>query len=174
MNEFILGSYKDYAPPADATLMIADPIYGDAAMISDMTNTGIPSIVFMWPSDLLYLEKKPDQILHWLKPVSTKNTCKRYSNFIEVMACYDVEFHGKGMHWSTRTGVFTDTLLSNAAHAWKKPDSLIEKLILNHYCGHGTVYDPCAGSGTVHDVCTRLGIPSFSVEIDERYARRAS
>ena len=171
MNIFTTGSYATVTKPHDITLMIADPIYGDEEMINDMIHMGFPSAVFMWPLDVLKLNKHPDQLLHWVKPVSTKNTSKRYSNFIEVIACYGLEFHGEGMHWSTRTGIFTDTILSNKAHAWKKPESLIEKLIANHYPGHGTVYDPCAGSGTVHDVCVRMGIPSFSVEIDEKYAR---
>lgn len=123
----------------------------------------------IWPTDIWSLAQPPHQILHWVKPVSTKNTKKNYSNFVEVMACYHLSFNDNPLHWSARTGIFTDTLISNKAHEWKKPDSLIEKLILNHYTGKGIIYDPCAGSGTVHNVCKRLGIPSLSVEIDDKY-----
>lgn len=89
-----------------------------------------------------------------------------YSRFVEAIACYGVRFYGD-LHWSNRTGIFTDYLFSNKEHPWKKPEPLIERLIRNHYPGHGIVYDPCAGSGTVDTVCKRLGIPSFSVEIGD-------
>jgi DNA modification methylase len=49
-------------------------------------------------------------------------------------------------------------------HEWKKPEPLIERLLLNHYPKHGIVYDPCAGSRTVEKVCKKLGIPSHSVD----------
>jgi len=103
--------------------------------------------------------------LHWIKPVSTKNTTKNYSNFVEIIACFNLKMNAS-LHWSNRTGIFTDALLTNKQHQWKKPETLIERLILNHYQGTGSVYDPCAGSFTVHDVCKRLGIDSVSVEID--------
>lgn len=112
---------------------------------------------------------KPDQLLHWVKPVSTKNTRKHYSRFVEVIACYGVSFH-EDLHWSNRTGVFTDGLLRNDDHEWKKPESLIERLIRSHWPGHGITYDPCAGSGTVETVCKRLGIGSVSVEVVKRGA----
>jgi len=69
-----------------------------------------------------------------------------------------------GLHWSNRTGIFTDQLLSNEEHPWKKPETLIERLIRNHYPGYGIIYDPCAGRGTVHTVCKGLKIPSYCVE----------
>ena len=166
-NVWVCGRWEDNPPPIDTSLMIADPVYG-AKMVREIVEMGLqmgfPSLVFMWPSDLIGLPVVPDQILHWVKPVSTKNTSKNYSRFVEVIACYDVQFHGN-LHWSNRTGIFTDNLFSNDEHPWKKPEPLIERLIRNHYPGEGIVYDPCAGSGTVHDVCKRLGIPSFSVEV---------
>ena len=164
-NVWVCGKWEDHTPPSDTSLMIADPVYG-TGMVNEIVKMGnvFPSLVFMWPSDLVGLSVVPDQILHWVKPVSTKNTSRNYSRFVEVIACYGVGFYGN-LHWSNRTGIFTDNLFSNDEHPWKKPEPLIERLIRNHYPGRGTVYDPCAGSGTVHDVCKRLGIPSFSVEV---------
>ncbi len=106
-----------------------------------------------------------------MKPVSTKNTTKRYSRFIEVIALHNVAFHGDMLHWSNRTGVFTDALMCQQVHPWQKPESLIERLIRNHYNrdDKGVIFDPRAGSGVVHKVCKRLGISSVSVEIDTKY-----
>ena len=54
---------------------------------------------------------------------------------------------------------------------WKKPDSLIERLIRNHYPGSGIVYDPCTGSGTTHQVCKKMGIPSICIEIESKWRK---
>lgn len=174
MNTWIVGNYLDHYPPDDCSLVIADPVYG-TDMVSDIALIGenskkIPTICFMWPEDIHGLVNAPEQICFWVKPVSTKNTSKKYSRFIETICMWNVSFYGD-LHWANRTGVFTDILLENKSHPWKKPYSLIERLVLNHYPGHGTVYDPCAGSGVVHEVCKAHNIPSISIEIDPKYAR---
>lgn len=169
-NIFHLGRWEDNLPPRDTSLIIADPVYSDYNMINGITDIaiqrGIPLCIFMFPIDLCYISNKPNQICHWVKPISTKNTCKNYSNFVEVICFYNVKFH-KTLHWSNRSGIFTDTIISNEEHPWKKPESLIEKLILNHYPNEGIIYDPCAGSRTVEVVCKRLGLPSVSVDIKD-------
>jgi hypothetical protein len=147
--------------------MIADPVYGTddvRDLVTMAVERKLPACIFMWPDDVWGLPVKPEQLLHWVKPVSTKNTAKRYSRFVEAIACYGVTFR-EPLHWSNRTGIFVDCLLRNDDHEWKKPESLIERLIRNHYCGSGIVYDPCAGSRTVETVCKRLGIGSMSVEV---------
>lgn len=166
-NTFIQGDFRDNPPPDGTTLMIADPVYS-TKMVYDVVDLAVsrklPSCIFMYADDLVGMRHKPHQIGYWVKPVSTKNTVKRYSRFVEAITFWFVKFH-KELHWSNRTGIFTDCLISNEEHPWKKPEILIERLILNHYPGYGVVYDPCAGSRTVESVCKKLGIPSFSVEI---------
>ena len=129
------------------------------------THLRIPAAIFMWPDDVWGLPEKPEQLLHWIKPESTKNTSNRYSRFVEVIACYGLAF-AEPLHWSNRTGIFTDRLFRNDNHKWRKPESLIERLIRNHWPGHGVVYDPCAGSRTVESVCRKLGIGSVSVDVE--------
>lgn len=169
---YIIGDYREVPRPSDITLMVADPVY-DAPMVNEIIDLafeiGCPAVVFSSVEDLYRLKRKPDQTAFWLKQPSTKNTVKNYSVFVEPITFWNgAKFYGK-LHWSTRTGVFHDSIIDNGIHPWKKPDSLIEKLVRNHYPGHGTVYDPCAGSGTVEDVCKRLNIPSLSVEIKDGY-----
>lgn len=179
-NIIINNTYLQCIPNiSDIGLVIADPIYDQVEInyfLSFLKKNGYEKglCVFMMPEHLLGLrEFKPDQICHWMKPESTKNTQKNYSKFIEVICMWNVKFYGD-LHWSNRTGIFTDRLLSNKEHPWKKPESLIEKLILNHYPGKGIVFDPFAGSFTVDAVCRRHGIPSVSVEIDKTYFKNYS
>lgn len=171
--------YRDVLARAESfSLILTDPVY-DTLVINKLISNyrkhferhGAGLIVFMYPHQLFDLQReyKPHQITHWVKPVSTKNTTKNYSNFIEACAMWNVTFGHRKTHWSTRTGVFTDTLVSNEEHPWKKPESLIEKLLMNHYSGDGIVFDPFAGSFTVDTVCRRLGIPSVSIERDPKY-----
>ena len=107
---------------------------------------GLPTILFMCPK-ALGNSTEPDDLAYWIKPVSTKNTTKHYSHFVEVMAYYRTSlnpaFRGERIPLSNRTGIFNDTIIIQD-HPWKKPESLIEKLITNHYPGDGVVYDPHA------------------------------
>ena len=167
-NVFVRGRWQDNLPPDDTRLMIADPVYGSedvGALVSLAVDRNIPSCIFMMPEEVWGLPFRPQQLLHWIKPVSTKNTSVRYSRFVEAIACYGVRFCGS-LHWSNRTGVFTDCLMVKD-HEWKKPESLIERLVRNHWPAAGVVYDPCAGSRTVETVCRRLGVSSFSVDSGE-------
>ena len=172
IHKFVRGRWQDNPPPEGTVLMIADPVYGTDD-VKDLVKLAVerhlPSCIFMWPDDVWGLPHKPDQLLHWLKPVSTKNTSKKYSRFVEAIACYGVGFHSE-LHWSNRTGVFTDCLFTRE-HEWKKPEPLIERLVRNHWPWKGIVYDPCAGSRTVEAVCRRLGIPTFSVDSGEHAER---
>lgn len=170
-NVKIHGKWQDNLPGSDVSLIIADPVYLTQS-VNDVVRlihtSRRPGIVFMDTFDLLTLAHRPNQICHWVKPISTKNTCKSYSRFVEAICFYGTSFHGE-LHWANRTGIFTDVLMSNVDHPWKKPESLIERLIRNHYSGRGVIYDPCAGSFTVDAVCRKLGIPSVSVECEGRY-----
>lgn len=166
MNKKVIGRWQDNPPPSDTSLMIADPPYEMEIineLVYEIVFENIPSIMFMYPENICTLPRIPHQICHWVKPISTKNTMKNYSNFVEAIAMWNVKMNGD-LHWSNRTGIFTDALIEKSQHPHKKPESLIQRLILNHYQGKGCIYDPCAGTFTVDSVCRKLGIPSFSVE----------
>jgi hypothetical protein len=166
-NTFVVGSFQDNPPPPDTSLIIADPVYGTAKVndIVDLAITRlIPSIIFCLPEDACTVESRPSQVCFWMKPISINDTSKKYSKFVELILMYGVSFYEE-LHWSDQTGVFNDYQLTNKEHHWKKPEPLIERLIRYHYPGTGVIYDPCAGSRTVESVCKRLGIPSFSVDI---------
>lgn len=158
-----------------ANLVLMDPVYGqpevnralDLAMSHRASGGAI--VCFMYPEDVMGLKHKPDQILHWVKPISTKNTVRRYSRFVEAIAVWHGRTFNQDMHWSCRTGVFTDTLGQKHAHPWRKPYSLIEKLVLLHTNPGDLVFDPFAGTCVTHDVCVDNGRASVCVEKDYRW-----
>lgn len=163
-------------PDESVGLVLADPPYNEMDLINASirearrVSTGV-SLYFMYPEDIYWLTEEPDQILHWVKPISTKNTSKRYSRFVEALCVYDLARgpFSQTTHWATRSGVFTDGFVGKQVHPFQKPDSLVEKLLALH--GQDLILDPFAGSGTVERVATRLGFPCLSIELDYSWVR---
>jgi DNA modification methylase len=112
-----------------------------------------------------------DQYGFWMKPISTKNTSKSYSRFIEMIFFYGHHVWNCKRHWSQYTNVFTDLVDTSSLHPYRKPPSLITRLILNHTQEGDTILDPFAGSGVVQDVCQQLGRNSMSIECLPEYQR---
>ncbi len=109
------------------------------------------------------------QYLFWIKPISTKNTSRRYSRFVEMMFVYNVannEYWYPHRNWSQYTNVFTDLVDDSSLHPFRKPPSLIERLIENHTTVGGSILDPFAGSYVVAEVARRLGRYTTSIEIE--------
>ena len=114
-----------------------------------------------------------DQYLFWIKPISTKNTSKSYSRFVEMIFVYETEksIWNYKRHWSQYTNVFMDLVDDNVIHQYRKPPSLIERLIRNHTNPGDFILDPFAGSGVVYDVGRRLDREVIAIEKDEKDGR---
>lgn len=171
-----LGAMEEI-PAKSFDLVVADPPYSEFPLINEAVDSARwicrgPVLVFMYAEDLLQLTPAPDQVAFWVKPISTKNTSRRYSRFVEVLACFDLDQgpFRQDTHWSTRSGVFTDTLVEKQKHPYQKPESLIEKLLAVHTNKGDWVLDPFAGSGTVERVCKRMERNCLSIDIDQRWA----
>ena len=121
------------------------------------------AIVFSPPENQWILPAS--QYGFWIKPISTKNTSRRYSRFIEMIFFYGDLKWGTGRHWSQYTNVFTDLVDDAKLHPYRKPPSLIERLMLNHSEIGDKILDPFAGSGTVEEVGTLLGRKVIALEI---------
>jgi len=124
-------------------------------------------IVFSPPENQWILPA--DQYLFWEKPISTKNTSKNYSRFVEMIFVYGRNVWNCDRHWSQYTNVFRDLVDDSKIHPFRKPPSLIRRLILNHTNPGDIILDPFAGSGVVHEVALELGRHCISIEKETKY-----
>lgn len=151
-------------------LIIADPPYSEFPLINDVIRlakgvTKGPVLLFSYAEDLALFTDPPERVLFWVKPVSTKNTKKAYSRFVEVISCYNMsKAQFNKSHWSIRTGVFTDTLTTPIVHPYQKPISLYEKLILLHSSPGDTILELFSGSSPGSVAAQRLGRNSNSID----------
>lgn len=122
-------------------------------------------IVFSPPENQWVLPA--DQYLFWIKPISTKNTSKSYSRFVEMIFVYGRGEWNTGRHWSQYTNVFKDLVDDIRYHSFRKPPSMIERLILNHSKEGDLILDPFSGSGVVSQCAKRLGRNFVGIEKDE-------
>lgn len=122
-------------------------------------------IVFSPPENQWILPA--DQYLFWIKPLSTKNTSRRYSRFVEMLFLYGNLKWRTGAHWSQYTNVFTDLVDYGKLHPFRKPPSLIKRLLLNHTGPSDTVLGPFAGSGVVEQVCQETNRQCISIDLHE-------
>lgn len=147
-------------PPYDFKLDEKEFIHKELLRVSKGT-----IIVFSPPENQWILPA--DQYLFWLKPPSTKNTSRRYSRFVEIMFVYREGTWNTKRHWSQYTNVFKDLVDDASIHPFRKPPSLIERLVLNHTNEGDKVLDPFGGSFVVAEVCDRFGRHCLSIEKDE-------
>jgi DNA modification methylase len=157
-------------PDNFADLIITDPPYDfDRAQqyfiheqLLRISKTWI--IVFSPPENQWILPA--DQYLFWIKPISTKNTSKSYSRFVEMIFVYGRGEWNTGRHWSQYTNVFKDLVDDIRYHSFRKPPSMIERLILNHSKEGDLILDPFSGSGVISQVSKRLNRSFLGIEKD--------
>ena len=167
-----LGENKipGYGKRVDA--IITDPPYNLAGyeinyLQEQFTKRCDGTIVVFSPPENPWLQPC-DQYLFWVKPTSTKNVSKRYSRFVEMIFIYqgNKSIWNHDRHWSQYTNICLDIVDDAKIHPFRKPPSLIERLVLNHTNEGDTVLDPFAGSFVVADVCKRFNRNCISIEKD--------
>ena len=123
-------------------------------------------IVFCPPENIWGpVNKTKTQHLFWVKPISTKNTSKNYSRFVEEIKVYGEGIWNNDRHWSQYTNVFTD-LVDDKEHPYAKPVSLLIRLIKNHSNEGDMILDPFMGSGTTAIACLQSGRRFMGMEED--------
>jgi DNA modification methylase len=152
-------------------LVLTDPPYNfqqehKEILQEEFLRVGKQAIVFSPPENPWPLPA--DQHLFWIKPISTKNTSRKYSRFVELIHVY-----GKGKwncrHWSQHTNVFSDLVDKTSEHPFEKPYSMMKRLVLNHTNEGDTVLDPFFGSGVVAKVCRDFGRDFTGVEYSSNW-----
>lgn len=151
-------------PPYDFSYEEKDNFQSEFKRISPL------QIVFCPPENQWQMFPEADQYLFWIKPISTKNTSKNYSRFVEMIQVFGRHEWNLGRHWSQYTNVFRD-LVEEKDHPYRKPLSMMERLILNHTKKGDTVLDPFMGSGTTGVACVMHGRNFIGIEKDaDRFA----
>lgn len=97
---------------------------------------------------------------YWVKTPSTKNYKKKLGRFVEhIHICrqpngYDI--FNTDLHWSNYTGVYAD-MVEEKGWYWKKPLSLMERLVRIYTKPGDLVADPYCGSGTTLEALKKWG-----------------
>lgn len=184
MSKIIHGdSFKLLGTLADQSVeaIITDPPFGLTnsqiqTLHTEFCRIAKGTIIVFAPPENQWLASQADQICFWNKPISTKNTTKSYSRFVEMIFIFTTynEIEGKwniNRHWSQYQNIFTDSIEANKAikHPHIKPSSLIQRLIENHTDVGDTVLDPFCGSGTIPLVSRSLRRRYLGVELDPEY-----
>jgi hypothetical protein len=145
--------------------IITDPVYEiklDVELLFSRVKGNL--IVFCAPENRP--AKKPDEILFWMKPLSTKNFARKCGRFVEEICIYSKPNRAfNPIHWSCMTGVFTDNLQVKNFHPWQKPLSLMQKLIRIYSNPGDLIFDPFAGSGTTLKAALSLGRKALGCEL---------
>jgi len=173
MNEFLFGdSFLELPklPNKSFDVILTDPPYNLSKkqieyLHAEFTRICDGVIIVFSP------ERNPwvfpfDQKLYWVKPISTKNTSKNYSRFVEEVFIYGRNVWNTNLHWSNYVNVLVDRVDDISEHPWRKPPAMIERFLKIHSNPGDKVLDPFAGSGVVHDACVVLERQSLSIEIN--------
>jgi len=111
-----------------------------------------------------------DQYLFWIKPISTKNTSKSYSRFVEMIQVWNGTTWNNDRHWSQYTNIFTDLVEDARDHPYAKPLSLLKRIMLNHSNKGDIVLDPFVGIGSTAIVAKQINREFIGSELDpEKY-----
>ena len=171
ISEQIIGdSFKLLPEMADKSvdLILTDPPYDfhplDKALIhNELKRICRGTIIVFSPPENQWI-LPADQYLFWIKPISTKNTSKKYSRFVEMIFVYRSGIWNAKRHWSQYTNVFMDLVDNAKLHPFRKPPSLIERLIRNHTNEEDIILDPFCGSDVVGEIAKRLNRTCVSID----------
>jgi DNA modification methylase len=144
--------------------IITDPVYGEPFDLKEWRRICKGNIlVFCKPEFQPFIA---DEYLFWIKTPSTKNYVKNCGRFVEMIL---VSRNGKTfnqLHWSQMTGVYTDLVIDRTGHQWRKPLTLLERLVRIYTNEGDNILDPFCGSGTTLLACKNLNRSCIGIEID--------
>lgn len=113
----------------------------------------------------------PDEYLFWVKTPSTKNYSRKCGRFVEMILVLRQGETFNKLHWSQMTGVYDDRVIEPEGHQWRKPISLIERLVRIYTNEGDLVLDPFCGSGTTLQACKNLNRNAFGIDIDPEWVK---
>lgn len=112
---------------------------------------------------------KPHERAYWIKTPSTKNYTNHLGRFVEHIFIYRQGKTFNRLHWSQMTGVYTDLVEDAEGHQWRKPLSLMERLVRIYSNPGDLILDPFCGSGTTIEASIKRGRKAVGVDIDKKW-----
>lgn len=129
-------------------------------------------MTFCSEKDLPMLGKETE-VAYWIKTPSTKNYSKHLGRFVEQIHIFrqtHYDIFNTNLHWSNYTGVYTD-MVEEKGWLWKKPLSLMKRLVSIYTSPGDLVADPYCGSGTTLEACRDLDRRWVGVDNDPRWVK---
>jgi len=111
-----------------------------------------------------------DEILFWVKPLSTKNYTRKCGRFVEMIMVYRGDWSVfNPLHWSQMTGCYMDLVEEHNIHPFQKPISLMQRLVKIYTNPDSVVCDPFCGSGSSLVACVLNGRDYIGIEQNKEY-----
>jgi len=114
------------------------------------------------------LQGNRTEIAYWIKTPSTKNYKKKLGRFVEqihILKQDEYNIFNTDLHWSNYTGVYTD-MVEEKGWLWRKPLSLIERLVRIYTNENDLIADPFCGYGTTGNACKKLNRNFVGIDTD--------
>lgn len=111
----------------------------------------------------------PDEKAYWIKTPSTKNYSKHLGRFVEQIFIIRQGDTFNCLHWSQMTGVYDDRVIESDGHQWRKPISLLERLVRIYTNEGDIILDPFCGSGTTLEAANSLGRHGIGIDNDPQW-----
>lgn len=178
-NQFIVGNTFELIkqfPDNYFDVIIADPMYDlnqnqKYFLHKEFLRVSRGAIIVFMPPENQWVFDNIEEYHFWIKETSTKNVKKRASRFVEMMFFYNRHARNLDMNWSNYTNIHTDKVDYSKIHPFRKPLSLIERLVRIYTNFGDLILDPFAGSAVVADACTRSGRACFSLDKTDKYIK---
>ena len=111
-----------------------------------------------------------DEILFWVKPLSTKNFTRKCGRFVEIIMVYRGDWSKFNvLHWSQMTGTYMDLVDEPNPHPFQKPVSLMQRLVKIYTNPGDVVLDCFMGSGSTGVACILNGREFIGIEQTKEY-----
>lgn len=174
MATLIIGDSYEWAKTQDDKSIdhiITDHPYGVYFPLDEFERiTRGHIITFCDPKRRPFEIRPQDEVLFWVKPLSTKNYSKHMGRFVEEILVRRAEGGPfNPLYWANMTGVFTDFPLIRNDHEYQKPLSLMERLVLVYTNPGELILDPYVGSGTTIHACEINDRLSIGVDTEPKW-----
>jgi len=95
---------------------------------------------------------------------------KKLGRFVEKIYIFrQGETFNRNLHWSQYTGVYNDLVIEGEGHQYRKPLSLVERLLRIYTNPGDFILDPFCGSGVVLKACQNLGRNAIGMDNDPKW-----